>query len=369
MRKLFLFCAAIALLAVCGTAYSATIWYMPEGSTSINSQTGESWDLWILITNPNSEAVHCRLTFYKQDATTTECDSIVSANSRSSIKVSQVSGMTNQGGISTKVECVEGNYNGTNYKRLPIYAERAMYVLNAAGTEWKFGHSARAVSGVEGCYTEIGQPSTFPIIISQPGSYKLTGSLTVPANTNGIEITATFVTLDLNGFAIIGPGFGSTEGAGVYISSESYYVNVINGTIVNFSDYGINAFGGGHYFGNLKVCENGMYGVYLSNVSNAIVEKCQVNNNSTVGIHLSGATYNIIRDNECSENNIAIYLGATSLYNRIERNNCAGVGTNDISCSVSSSKNLIIENTYKNAVSISAGNVVNITNQGNIDLN
>ena len=46
----------------------------------------------------------------------------------------------------------------------------------------------------------------FPVTISQPGSYRLTSNLIVPdAATNGIQITANDVTLDLNGFSIIGP--------------------------------------------------------------------------------------------------------------------------------------------------------------------
>ena len=46
----------------------------------------------------------------------------------------------------------------------------------------------------------------FPISITQPGSYRLSGNLTVGANvTSAIEISANNVTLDLNGFQITGP--------------------------------------------------------------------------------------------------------------------------------------------------------------------
>jgi hypothetical protein len=47
--------------------------------------------------------------------------------------------------------------------------------------------------------------TTFPIVISQPGSYKLAGNLTVPAGVNGIEVTTSHVVIDLNGFTISGP--------------------------------------------------------------------------------------------------------------------------------------------------------------------
>jgi hypothetical protein len=50
-----------------------------------------------------------------------------------------------------------------------------------------------------------GDAPGFPIPISQFGSYRLSGNLTVPdTNTTAIAITANHVTIDRNGFAIIG---------------------------------------------------------------------------------------------------------------------------------------------------------------------
>src|ERR1700760_4561283 len=51
-----------------------------------------------------------------------------------------------------------------------------------------------------------GDTPGFPVTITQPGSYKLSGNLTVAdANTTAIVIASDYVTLDLNGFSIIGP--------------------------------------------------------------------------------------------------------------------------------------------------------------------
>src|SRR5437588_2480577 len=51
-----------------------------------------------------------------------------------------------------------------------------------------------------------GDAPGFPVTISVAGSYRLSGNLTVPdANTTAIEVTADSVTIDLNGFSIIGP--------------------------------------------------------------------------------------------------------------------------------------------------------------------
>src|SRR5262249_30978241 len=52
----------------------------------------------------------------------------------------------------------------------------------------------------------LGQPGTFPIVITVPGSYRLKSNLTVPdANTSAIDVEANDVALDLNGYVISGP--------------------------------------------------------------------------------------------------------------------------------------------------------------------
>src|SRR5262245_43423647 len=52
----------------------------------------------------------------------------------------------------------------------------------------------------------LGDAPGFPVTISQSGSYRLSGNLTVTnVDTTVIQVTADAVTLDLNGFSIIGP--------------------------------------------------------------------------------------------------------------------------------------------------------------------
>lgn len=51
-----------------------------------------------------------------------------------------------------------------------------------------------------------GDAGGFPVTLSQPGSYRLSGNLTVPADTHGILIGNSGVTLDLNGFSITSSG-------------------------------------------------------------------------------------------------------------------------------------------------------------------
>ena len=71
----------------------------------------------------------------------------------------------------------------------------------------------------------------FPYIISVSGSYKLSGNLVVPVGLKGIDITASSVTLDLNGFNITGNAFGTPGGALVVATGNLKGVTIRNGTI------------------------------------------------------------------------------------------------------------------------------------------
>src|SRR3954463_6871090 len=59
-----------------------------------------------------------------------------------------------------------------------------------------------------------GDAPGFPVTISQPGSYRLSGNLTLSApDVTPIQTTADGVTLDLAGFSIIGPSLCSGPAA------------------------------------------------------------------------------------------------------------------------------------------------------------
>src|SRR3977135_3688451 len=83
----------------------------------------------------------------------------------------------------------------------------------------------------------------FPYTITQPGSYRLSGNLTVPnVNAAAINVTADNVTIDLNGFSIIGPTVctggppvtscsPTGTGAGIATSNAQSNLTVMNGTV------------------------------------------------------------------------------------------------------------------------------------------
>src|SRR5947207_10653708 len=112
------------------------------------------------------------------------------------------------------------------FTALPMYAVDGVVLIN---------QSAALAGNVT-----PGDTPGFPVTISVSGSYRLSGNLTVPdANTTAIEIDADNVTIDLNGFSIIGPTVCSgvpvtscsPTGSGVGITSFQSMISVYNGVI------------------------------------------------------------------------------------------------------------------------------------------
>jgi hypothetical protein len=111
----------------------------------------------------------------------------------------------------------------------------------------------------------------FPYVISQAGSYKLSGNLTVPdANTTAIQVTADNVTIDFNGFSILGPlvcvgtpvtSCNPAPGIGIGIfGNVSRNVTVVNGTVRGLGGDGIKL-GPDAYVEKMHVLSNGGTGI------------------------------------------------------------------------------------------------------------
>src|SRR6188508_2715671 len=84
-----------------------------------------------------------------------------------------------------------------------------------------------------------GDTAGFPATLSRPGRYKLSGNLAVPAGAIGVEVTASDVTVDLNGFTIRSASPGQS-GDGVFGSPGSANrLRVMNGTITGFGSFGV----------------------------------------------------------------------------------------------------------------------------------
>lgn len=138
--------------------------------------------------------------------------------------------------------------------------------------------------------------------ISQPGSYYLTGNITVSSG-NGITVTANHVSLDLNGFTVTSTA-NPPSGTGILLSGALTNISICNGFIFGAvtnngaTVYGGSGFANGVSFtGNQPVdaCVTDLsvsgvtgYGIYLnSNVgynTGNTAESCLVNNCGGFGI-------------------------------------------------------------------------------------
>ncbi|MCP9874372.1 right-handed parallel beta-helix repeat-containing protein [Synechococcus sp. Cruz CV-v-12] len=75
--------------------------------------------------------------------------------------------------------------------------------------------------------------------ISAPGSYYLTGNITGVASKHGIEIVASGVTLDLNGFDLVGvPAMGAFDGVSATAAGLAN-IAVLNGSVRSWGDKGV----------------------------------------------------------------------------------------------------------------------------------
>ena len=126
-------------------------------------------------------------------------------------------------------------------------------------------------------------------VITEPGSYYLTGNITGVAGKNGILINTTPVSLDLSGFVLTGvPGSLS----GILSAAQGQSIRIYNGSIESWGGDGITAdqsngadFEQRGEFHDLIVANNGT-GLHagLRAGSNAIVERCIARGNKGDGI-------------------------------------------------------------------------------------
>lgn len=122
--------------------------------------------------------------------------------------------------------------------------------------------------------------STALFVISQPGSYYLTGNVQGVAGRFGIVINSSNVTLDLNGFTLQGVT-GSLDGiAGGGLSN----VTVCNGIVRGWGTAGITVFGNSTstVVRNVTAADNASTGIFVN--SGCQVTECLASGNATAGI-------------------------------------------------------------------------------------
>jgi hypothetical protein len=164
-----------------------------------------------------------------------------------------------------------------------------------------------------------GDAPGFPVTLSQPGSYRLTGDLIVSdGNTTAIKITADHVTVDLNGFSIIGPTVCTSSpaicpavGQGIGIQADNgptadapRGIRVFNGTVRGMGATGIFITGQGSLIERVTADSNGGGGFL---VAGSVIECTATRNGSNFGIFAI-----VVRDSLATDNHgVGIQLDAS----------------------------------------------------------
>ena len=186
---------------------------------------------------------------------------------------------------------------------------------------------ARAVDGtIEINQAKVLAAGGFPYTISTAGSYRLTGNLTVAGTVSAIKITVPNVTIDLNGFSIVGPGAGISSGIAVFAISgvvSQNQIEVKNGTMTGFAS-GVNV-GDNSIVKNIRAVANN-FGIEVG--SNTVVDGCTASSSVNDGIDCmgSGCTISGNTASKNSSNGIqCIGSGCAISGNTASNNNIDGI--------------------------------------------
>jgi parallel beta-helix repeat protein len=120
--------------------------------------------------------------------------------------------------------------------------------------------------------------ATNSFIINAPGSYYLTGNITGAPGKHGISIQANDVTLDLNGFALIGVGGGASRGVNVPLAQSGFCIH--DGSVRGWTSGGVQAGAAVTLAERLRLSDNvGAIGLVVGNGS--MVKDCVATGNAT----------------------------------------------------------------------------------------
>lgn len=148
------------------------------------------------------------------------------------------------------------------------------------------------------------------IKIAKSGSYFLAGTLTTGlTNTSAIAVNAGVnnVTINLNGFAIVGPGATAALAGGINASASSG-VTILNGTIARIAGRGI-ILGTNSTVAGVQVIGNNGDGIVCA--SGCLVTSNVVNNNVGNGLNFADGTSGY--QNNVMSGNTTNVLGGTNM--------------------------------------------------------
>lgn len=134
-----------------------------------------------------------------------------------------------------------------------------------------------------------GDSPGFPVTIHNEGSYLLTGNLTAGHNQGGIQISASDVTVDLNGFSIVSSS-SDNHGVDGIDGSDLQNVEIRNGTVRGFFGRNVQLAGAsarGHRVIDVRTLGSDWQGIDLDG-SGHLVSRCTSVGSNLWGISVDG---------------------------------------------------------------------------------
>jgi parallel beta-helix repeat protein len=164
-----------------------------------------------------------------------------------------------------------------------VFAQGSLTPASAPAPMMKTLDQIEARTPIDAAHTPGDASNQF--IISAPGSYYLTGNITGVSGKNGIWINADNVTLNLNGFALIGT-LGTLNGitGPIFTIPVSHRnLRVYNGTVDFWYGSGIDCQGASNsQFDHLRVSQNNGYGLICGDGS--VLSSCSAEANGFQGL-------------------------------------------------------------------------------------
>jgi hypothetical protein len=128
-------------------------------------------------------------------------------------------------------------------------------------------------------------PLTGATQIMSAGSYYLPGNIVVPQGSFGVEIFVSDVTIDLNGFSLIGQSTSGTD-AGIAVQGTLTDICVKNGSITGFRGAGIGGNMSNSHFEKLTIYNNSGGGI-IGTISSSRFQNLIINGNGGNGVSIT----------------------------------------------------------------------------------
>ncbi len=206
----------------------------------------------------------------------------------------------------------------------------------------------------------------FPVTISEPGSYRLTSNLIVSdTSTPAVDITASGVALDLNGYAVRGPvsctgipvsSCSPSSGApGIRTAARTF---LHGGTVQGFGGAGVQA-GGDSRLAHLIVSHNAGNGVTLQGDGGSL-HRTTVASNGGHGVAagtVSGFAQVVESTVRANQHRGITMCGGTVLHSNLHRNGAEGLQSGCVAADVGYALNAIRANN-DNAAQVAGGRAI-----------